>query len=183
MSSRGWGTFRRVPTTIRSFIEHCVKEQKRPATVRRYVATIARAHIAAGLLSLCASEPVRMALKEMGRNTGSRQRQALALGFGIVCRTPRDARGRPKGPLLRVRVELMWWRSRVRLRQDIATDLRIPPRIREASRACAPGSPAPSVLRQSARGRASDLHAQPSSIQRRSRDTASFYMVKVRAPL
>ena len=49
--------------------------------MRRYVATIARAHIAAGLLSPCASEPVRLALKEMGRVTSSRQRQALALGW------------------------------------------------------------------------------------------------------
>ena len=69
------------PQTIRSFIEHCVKESKKPATIRRYVATIASAHIAAGLLSPCASEPVRLALKEMGRNTTSRQRQALALGW------------------------------------------------------------------------------------------------------
>ncbi len=69
------------PKTIRSFIEHCVKQQKKPATIRRYVATIARAHIAAGLLSPCASEPVRLALKEMGQKTSGRQRQALALGW------------------------------------------------------------------------------------------------------
>jgi site-specific recombinase XerD len=69
------------PKSIRSFIEHCVQQLKKPATIRRYVATIARAHIAAGLLSPCASEPVRLALKEMGRNTTSRQRQALALGW------------------------------------------------------------------------------------------------------
>jgi integrase len=69
------------PRTIRAFIEGCVNTQKKPATIRRYVATIARAHIAAGLLSPCASEPVRLALKEMGRNTTSRQRQALALGW------------------------------------------------------------------------------------------------------
>ena len=54
------------PKTIRGFIEHCIVEQKKPATIRRYVATIARAHIAAGLLSPCASEPVRLALKERG---------------------------------------------------------------------------------------------------------------------
>jgi len=64
-----------------TFIEHCIREAKKPATIRRYVATIARAHIAADLLSPCASEPVRLALKEMGRVTSSRQCQALALGW------------------------------------------------------------------------------------------------------
>jgi hypothetical protein len=67
--------------TIRAFIEHCVEICKKPATIRRYVATITRAHLAAGLTSPCASEPVRLALKEMGRKTSSRQRQALALGW------------------------------------------------------------------------------------------------------
>src|ERR1700690_581046 len=73
--------FPTAPAPIRAFVEHCVSEQKKPAPIRRYVATIARAHIAAGLSSPCASEPVRLALKEMGRVTTSRQRQALALGW------------------------------------------------------------------------------------------------------
>jgi integrase len=76
--------FPAAPATIRAFIEHCVSEQKKPATIRRYVATIARAHIAAGLSSPCASEPVQLALKEMGRLTTSRQRQALALGWKVI---------------------------------------------------------------------------------------------------
>jgi site-specific recombinase XerD len=79
--AKGLAFFPATPTTIRVFIEHCVSEQKKPATIRRYVATIARAHIAAGISSPCASEPVRLALKEMGRVTTSRQRQALALGW------------------------------------------------------------------------------------------------------
>ena len=79
--AKGLAFFPAEPTTIRAFIEHCVEQQKKPATIRRYVATIARAHIAAGLSSPCASEPVRLALKEMGRLTTSRQRQALALGW------------------------------------------------------------------------------------------------------
>jgi len=69
------------PKIIRAFIEDCIRQQKKPATIRRYAATIARAHVAAGLLSPCASEPVRLALKEMARVTSSRQRQALALGW------------------------------------------------------------------------------------------------------
>jgi integrase len=79
--AKGLAFFPAAPATIRAFIEHCVEQQKKPATIRRYVATIARAHIAAGLSSPCASEPVRLALKEMGRVTTSRQRQALALGW------------------------------------------------------------------------------------------------------
>jgi len=79
--AKGLAFFPASPTTIRAFIGHCVDEEKKPATIRRYVATIARAHIAAGLSSPCASEPVRLALKEMGRVTTSRQRQALGLGW------------------------------------------------------------------------------------------------------
>jgi integrase len=78
---QGLAFFPAGPATIRAFIGHCVEQQKKPATIRRYVATIARAHTAAGLSSPCASEPVRLALKEMGRVTTSRQRQALALGW------------------------------------------------------------------------------------------------------
>jgi site-specific recombinase XerD len=73
--------FPATPMTIRAFIEHCVEAGKKPATIRRYVATITRAHLAAGLTSPCASEPVRLALKEMGQKTSARQRQALALGW------------------------------------------------------------------------------------------------------
>src|SRR5271168_3925358 len=61
------------PKTIRAFIEHCVEMGKKPATVKRYVATIARVHIAAGLLNPCSSEAVRLGLKKMGRETSARQ--------------------------------------------------------------------------------------------------------------
>src|SRR5271168_5253085 len=61
------------PTTIRAFIEHEVKAGKKPATVRRYVATIGRAHTGAELLNPCSSEAVRLALKKMGRETSARQ--------------------------------------------------------------------------------------------------------------
>src|SRR6202167_2102561 len=39
------------PKTIRAFIDDQVKAGKKAATVKRYVATIARVHIAAGLLN------------------------------------------------------------------------------------------------------------------------------------
>jgi integrase len=69
------------PKTIRAFIETQVKAGKKPATVRRYVATIARVHIAAGLLNPCSSEAVRLGLKKMGRETSARQDQAHPLGW------------------------------------------------------------------------------------------------------
>src|SRR5271170_7388399 len=69
------------PTTIRAFVEHEVKAGKKPATVRRYIATIGRAHIGAGLLNPCSGEAVRLALKKMGRETSARQTQARALGW------------------------------------------------------------------------------------------------------
>src|SRR5471032_762847 len=69
------------PTTIRAFIEHEVKLGKKPATIRRYIATIGRAHIGAGLLNPCSGEAVRLALKKMGRETSARQAQARGLGW------------------------------------------------------------------------------------------------------
>jgi integrase len=69
------------PKTIRAFIGHCVEIGKKPATVKRYVATIARVHIAAGLLNPCSSEAVRLGLKKMGRETSARQDQAHPLGW------------------------------------------------------------------------------------------------------
>jgi integrase len=69
------------PMTIRAFIDDRVKAGKKPATVKRYVATIARVHIAAGLLNPCSSEAVRLGLKKMGRETSARQDQAHPLGW------------------------------------------------------------------------------------------------------
>jgi integrase len=69
------------PKTIRAFIEDRVKAGKKPATVKRYVATIARVHIAAGLLNPCSSEAVRLGLKKMGRETSARQEQAHPLSW------------------------------------------------------------------------------------------------------
>src|ERR1700681_3251167 len=49
------------PKTIRAFIDDRVKTGKNPATVKRYVATIARVDIAPRLLKPCSSEAVRLA--------------------------------------------------------------------------------------------------------------------------
>jgi site-specific recombinase XerD len=69
------------PKTIRAFIDHCVKNGKKPATIKRYVATVARVHVAASLLNPCSSETVRLGLKKMGRETSARQDQAHPLGW------------------------------------------------------------------------------------------------------
>jgi integrase len=69
------------PKTIRAFIDHCVTAGKKPATIKRYVATIARVHVAAKLLNPCSSEAVRLGLKKMGRETSARQDQAHPLGW------------------------------------------------------------------------------------------------------
>jgi integrase len=72
------------PHTVRAYAQHCMDAVKKPATIRRYLATIARAHLAAELLSPCASEPVRLALKEMSRAQPARQRQARPLGWAEI---------------------------------------------------------------------------------------------------
>jgi integrase len=79
--SRGEAYLPADPKTIRAFIASQVNAGKKPATVKRYVATIARVHIAAGLLNPCSSEAVRLGLKKMGRETSARQDQAHPLGW------------------------------------------------------------------------------------------------------
>jgi integrase len=69
------------PKTIRAFIEDRVKAGKKPATIRRYAATISRVHMAAGLLNPCSSEAVRLGMKKMGRETSARQDQAHPLSW------------------------------------------------------------------------------------------------------
>jgi integrase len=69
------------PKTINAFIEDRVKAGKKPATIKRYVATISRVHVAAGLLNPCSSEAVHLGLKKMGRETSARQDQAHPLGW------------------------------------------------------------------------------------------------------
>jgi integrase len=79
--SRGEPYLPAKPKTIRAFIDDQVEAGKKPATIKRYIATIARAHVAAGLLNPCSSEAVRLGLKKMGRETSARQDQAHPLGW------------------------------------------------------------------------------------------------------
>jgi integrase len=82
--SRGEPYLPAKPKTIRAFIENRTEAGKKPATIKRYVATIARVHVAAGLLNPCSSEAVRLGLKKMGRETSARQDQAHPLGWNEI---------------------------------------------------------------------------------------------------
>jgi site-specific recombinase XerD len=72
------------PKTVRDFVLECVANQKKPATIRRYVSTIGRAHRAANVLDPTATEAVKLALKEMGRGLSARQRQARGLVWAEI---------------------------------------------------------------------------------------------------
>jgi site-specific recombinase XerD len=80
-AARGTALLPADPTTIASYIRECAERAKKPATVNRYLATIARAHLAAGFLNPCSSEAVRLAVKAMTRTQSVRQRQARALNW------------------------------------------------------------------------------------------------------
>jgi hypothetical protein len=70
------------PKTVRAFVFECLGKGKKPATVRRYVSTIGRAHRASGVADPTTSEDVKLALKETGRNSTARQKQARGLTWG-----------------------------------------------------------------------------------------------------
>ena len=72
------------PKTVRAFVFECLGKGKKAATVRRYVSTIGRAHRASGVADPTASEDVKLALKEMGRNSTARQKQARGLTWGEI---------------------------------------------------------------------------------------------------
>jgi site-specific recombinase XerD len=67
--------------TVAGFVLHSKEKGKKPATVRRYLSTIARMHRAAELFNPCASEAVRLEVKGMTREVSVRQRQARGLGM------------------------------------------------------------------------------------------------------
>ena len=64
--------------TIAAFVD-AMATDRAPATVRRYVASVAAAHRAVGLEKTARSEPVRRALQRMHRQKGRRQAQATGL--------------------------------------------------------------------------------------------------------
>ena len=73
------------PATVADFID-AQAEVKAPATVRRYMASIARLHRAAGLEDPTKDEGPKLALKRMARAKGTRQQQAQPLNRPVIDR-------------------------------------------------------------------------------------------------
>ena len=71
------------PATVAAFVD-AMAEVKAPATVRRYVSSIATFHRAARLSNPCEDDAVRLALKRMHRAKGRAQAQATALTRNLV---------------------------------------------------------------------------------------------------
>src|ERR1039458_8915269 len=69
------------PDTVAGFVAYCKEAGKKPATVSRYLSTIARFHRAAQLFNPCSSEAVQMEWKGMTNEVSVRQRQARGLGM------------------------------------------------------------------------------------------------------
>src|SRR5580658_11349401 len=69
------------PETLAAFVTHCRESAKKPATVQRYLSTIALAHRVAKLMNPCEDEAVRLEIKAFTNAMGVRQRQARALGW------------------------------------------------------------------------------------------------------
>ena len=68
--------------TVAAFID-AMAESRAPATVRRYVASIAVAHRAIGRKKTVASQRVKLALQRMHRSKGRRQEQAHGLTWPL----------------------------------------------------------------------------------------------------
>ncbi len=73
------------PDTVAAFID-AQAEIKAPATVRRYISSIAHLHRAAGLDDPTKDEGPKLALKRMARAKGTRQKQASALNRPAIDR-------------------------------------------------------------------------------------------------
>ena len=80
--------------TVAAFVD-AMAEHRAPATVRRYVASIAVAHRVLGCTGTLKSAPVRLALKRMHRCRGRRQGQATGLTWPLRQRLVEAAGDRP----------------------------------------------------------------------------------------
>ena len=81
------------PETVAAFVD-AMAEARAPATVRRYVTSIAIAHRIVGCGDAAKSEDVRLALKRMHRRKGRRQDQARGLTWPLRNRLLDAAGGR-----------------------------------------------------------------------------------------
>ena len=81
-AARGERALPAEPETVAAFVD-AMAETRAPATVRRYVASIAAAHRALGLEKAPGNSPVQLALKRMHREKGRRQDQATGLTWPL----------------------------------------------------------------------------------------------------
>ncbi len=72
--------------TVAAFIADCGAAGKKPATIRRYLSTIATAHRAAKIPNPYDDEDVKLAIKALYKTAPKRQRQAKALGWHEIKR-------------------------------------------------------------------------------------------------
>lgn len=84
-AGQGRETLPATPETVAAFVD-AMAEVRAPATVRRYCASIAAMHRAAGLAPPTTMQPVRLALRRMSRAKGGRQRQAEPLNRSALDR-------------------------------------------------------------------------------------------------
>lgn len=73
------------PATVAAFVD-AMGEIRAPATVRRYVSSVATFHAAARLPNPCGDDAVRLALKRLHRTRGRAQAQAAPLTRDLVDR-------------------------------------------------------------------------------------------------
>jgi integrase len=78
------------PRTVAAFVD-AMAESRRPATVRRYVTSIAGLHRAARLVNPCDSRQVKIAVRRMHRAKGRAQQQAAPISDRLVERMLRAA--------------------------------------------------------------------------------------------
>ena len=96
-SASGLAPLPALPAAVAAFVD-AMDEAKAPATIRRYVSSIASMHRAARLPNPCADEVVRLALKRLHRTRGRAQAQATPLTRDLVDRMLTAADARPTRP-------------------------------------------------------------------------------------
>jgi len=85
----GWCTDRGLdclpasPDTVAAFVDH-MAETRKPATVRRYVSSVATFHRQADLDTPTSTETVKLALRRMARSNGTRQDQVAPATRDVV---------------------------------------------------------------------------------------------------
>lgn len=113
-ATQGYASLPAEPATIAAFVDDQAA-QRAPATVRRYVSSIAHLHRAADVGDPTKSETVRLALKRMARSRGTRQRQARGLTGDLRSRlidaAPDTLRGKRDAALLSVAYDTLARRS------------------------------------------------------------------------